>query len=149
MEPLSPAFTQATASATASHKTVVIIDENVSFTSTIRAVLQEKGFTVYTAKTPAEACYAIGFKPQMILCDMHLAVRKGIVPLKQMRFRSVQHTIEIVLMSLHATLYDIRYALKIGADDCLAKSSAPEIIALAIEARLQQKQHEQFSTPIE
>jgi hypothetical protein len=33
---------------------------------------------------------------------------------------------------------DIRYAMKIGADDCLAQSTAPEIIAATIEARMNQ-----------
>ena len=118
-------------------KTVLIIDNNANFVSCLREVLTRKGYSVFAASHPTEACYAAGKKPDLILCDIGLAFGQGITILKQMRLRIAQKRVSIVLTSWHGTLYDIRYAIKIGADDCIAKTTSQERLATLIDTRLQ------------
>lgn len=117
-------------------KTLLVIDENPDFIGTIRTIFVKKGYTVLSASNTYEACYAVGKKPDVILCDMALALRHGIATLKQIRLRLAHKRIPIVLMSWHATLHDIRYALKIGADDCIAKTDPQERLVTFIDTHL-------------
>lgn len=118
------------------NKTVLIIDKNADFVRTAREMLVQKGYRVLSASTLAETCYA-GTKPDLILCDMSLALNQAGVSLKQLRIRLAHKRVPVLLMSWHGTLHDIRYALKIGADDCIAKSMSLEMLGMAVDARLQ------------
>lgn len=118
-------------------QTILIVDTNYDFVRSARETLVQKGYTVLSASTPEEATFAVGKKPDLILCDMALAIHANFSILKQMRYRLAPKRVSIVLMSRHGTLHDIRYALKIGADDCFAKAVSEEMFGTLVDARFQ------------
>jgi two-component system KDP operon response regulator KdpE len=122
---------------TTQQKTVVIIDENPDFVRSVRDRLFQKGYNVVTATSPSKALSCAGCTPDLILCDMGLALRYGISTLQEIRKHEPSKRFSVVLVSWHGTLHDIRFALKIGADDCLPKLLSAETMAKLIDTRLQ------------
>jgi DNA-binding response OmpR family regulator len=74
--------------------------------------------------------------PHIILC--HLAVASTLQKMLMPMYEQTTIRPDILLMSKEASMQDIRYAMKIGADDCLAQSTVPEMVAATIEARIRQ-----------
>ncbi len=118
---------------------ILILDSDEVFMQKMQKNLQSKGFVVVTATNPENVLLPPHCTPHLILCDMSLMLQYDTEFFRQLRFKYSQPTTQIIMMSWHCTLYDIRYALKVGAHDCIAKSISVETLGMAIEARLQSK----------
>jgi ActR/RegA family two-component response regulator len=116
---------------------LLILDSDEIFMLKMQKSLQSKGFVVMTATAPEKVSIPSQCIPRLILCDMSLVLQYDTEFFRRLQFKHSRPSTEIIMMSWHCTLYDIRYALKMGAHDCIAKSVSVDTIAMAIEARLQ------------
>ena len=112
----------------ATSQTILVVDDEPSVLSAVRAVLNSHGYEVVTAANGQEALQQLeSVGAQFVLCDLMMPVLDGIGFLKALREQGGEHT--VIIMSAYGTVDLALEAIRLGAYDYIAKPfSADELI---------------------
>ncbi|PID94000.1 MAG: DNA-binding response regulator [Bacteroidetes bacterium] len=112
--------------------TVLILDDEKSFTEELQEYLELKNFRVFTAHTPQEGFQILHQKEvDLMILDVRLPEMNGIEVLK--RVKESHPNIEVIIVSGHGDMDTVISALRSGATDYLTKPFRHLDIQIAIE----------------
>ncbi len=113
-------------------KKLLIIEDDVSFAATLARRMSKYGFScqqVHQADQALHAC--LQQKPDCILLDMKLAADNGLRLIKPIRARLPK--VKIVLLTGFASVATAVQAMRLGADDYLAKPVSTQMLLTALD----------------
>ncbi|WP_321481287.1 sigma-54 dependent transcriptional regulator [uncultured Bacteroides sp.] len=113
-------------------KSILIIEDDITFGMMLKTWLEKKGFQVSSASTIAHAQKYIETNDvNLILSDLRLPDHDGIFLLKWMLRKKLN--IPLIIMTGYADIQSAVQAIKLGAQDYIAKPVNPEILLKKIE----------------
>ncbi|MBH5318575.1 diguanylate cyclase [Paenibacillus sp. GSMTC-2017] len=122
-------------------KRILIIDDDVDLAAYLKAILEERGYPVHIALTAERGLKLFyDWKPDMILLDILLPDKNGLVVLKQIVEKSHQEHSPIIVMSTKDTIEQRIHVYRIGAMDFFAKPIDQDLFLALIENRFKIKQ---------
>ena len=110
----------------------MIIEDDVSFAATLARRMSKYGFScqqVHQADQALHAC--LQQKPDCILLDMKLAADNGLTLIKPIR--ATLPKVKIVLLTGFASVATAVQAMRLGADDYLAKPVNTQMLLTALD----------------
>jgi two-component system response regulator RegA len=113
-------------------KKLLIIEDDVSFAATLARRMSKYGFScqqVHQADQALHAC--LQQKPDCILLDMKLAADNGLRLIKPIR--AMLPKVKIVLLTGFASVATAVQAMRLGADDYLAKPVNTQMLLTALD----------------
>ncbi len=121
---------------------ILVIDDEAGIRSSLKAILEDEGYAVKTARTAEDAIALLkkrGF--DLILLDIWLPGMNGIEFLK--KIKSMEENSQVVMISGHGTIETAVVATKLGAFDFLEKPLSLEKVILTVKNALRQKRLEE------
>lgn len=111
---------------------VLVIDNDESIVEFLSFVLEDAGFTVYTALDGhAGVELALQHKPSVIICDLMMGQMHGFEVLQQIRSRPELSRSVVIVASSKSYKPDMARARELGANDYLVKPfRADELIQM-------------------
>ena len=111
---------------------VVCIDDGIAFRHSIEAILQERGYEVFTLGNPLEALGKVfQLKPDLILCDIAMPELDGYEVCSMLRKSTAFRQTPIVMLTGKDGFIDRIKARMVGANDYLTKPfSGLELLTL-------------------
>ncbi|MGB8648361.1 MAG: response regulator transcription factor [Anaerolineae bacterium] len=113
---------------------ILIVDDEPTIISTIRAYLEPEGFTVFTAgdgHTALQVAHSVS--PDLVVLDIMLPGMNGLEVLRELRQES---NVYVLLLTAKAEEIDKVVGLSVGADDYLTKPFSPRELVARIQAIL-------------
>ena len=111
---------------------ILIIDDEISILKSLRGVLEDEGYTVFTAETGETGLKLIEVEsPQMVLLDIWMEEMDGIEVLSQIK-KSFPST-TVIMMSGHGTIETAVRSTKLGAYDFIEKPLSLEKLLILIK----------------
>jgi DNA-binding response OmpR family regulator len=118
---------------------ILLLDTDSDFVLLVEQYLRMEGYFTQRITTINDAKSFVPLSaPNIILCSVALAPFLDEV-IKKIRELHTEVVPKVVILSNHGTIEDTRYAMKLGADDCIPKLVSPEFIVLVIESILNRK----------
>ena len=106
-------------------KSVLIVEDDITFGMMLKTWLTKKGFLVFSASSIANAQKVIATeKIDLILSDLRLPDREGIDLLKWLTAKAMP--IPLIIMTGYADIQSAVQAIKLGAKDYIAKPVNPD-----------------------
>ncbi|HEY3289827.1 MAG TPA: response regulator transcription factor [Anaerolineae bacterium] len=113
---------------------ILVVDDELNLSNTVKAYLEQDGYTVYTAADgPASLKAVRTLKPDLVILDVMLPGMDGIEVLQQLRRES---DVYIVMLTARADETDKIVGLSVGADDYLTKPFSPRELVARVRAVL-------------
>ncbi|HBY93193.1 MAG: response regulator transcription factor [Ardenticatenaceae bacterium] len=113
---------------------VLIVDDEPIIVRTVRAYLEQEGFTVQTAADGPSALQAArAFQPDLIILDIMLPGMDGIEVLRRLRQES---EVYVLMLTARTEETDKVVGLTVGADDYLTKPFSPRELVARVKAIL-------------
>jgi len=118
-------------------KRILIIEDDNSLRSTIKAMLCKHGYEVMEAGTGGEGLeLARAQLPDLVLSDVNMAGLDGFGVLKSLRSQPDTAALPVILMTGMPESPDARFGMERDAGDYLAKPFEMQALVAAIRARL-------------
>jgi len=115
------------------HK-ILVVDDEVTLLKTVRAYLEQEGYTVQTAADGRAALLAFrDFQPDLLVLDIMLPEIDGLELLRQIRQTS---DVYVIMLTARADEADKIVGLTLGADDYVTKPFSPRELVARIKAAL-------------
>jgi two-component system alkaline phosphatase synthesis response regulator PhoP len=125
---------------------VLVVDDESSIVSTLRAYLEQDGYTVYLAADgPAALKAARSFKPDLIVLDVMLPGMDGFEVLQQLRRES---DVYVLMLSAKSEETDKIVGLSVGADDYVTKPFSPRELVARVKAVLRRGRSSNAREPV-
>lgn len=119
---------------------ILVVDDEVTLVNTVRAYLEQEGYTVRTALDgPAAVREARAFRPDLVVLDIMLPGLDGLEVLRQLRqeARDTQlRDVYVIMLTAKAEETDKIVGLTMGADDYMTKPFSPRELVARIKAAL-------------
>ncbi len=113
---------------------ILVVDDEPSIVSNIRAYLEREGYVVQTAEDgPSALRLAHSFAPDLVVLDIMLPGIDGLEVLRRLRQDS---EVYVLLLTARADETDKVIGLTVGADDYLTKPFSPRELVARIKAIL-------------
>ena len=113
---------------------VLVVDDEPSIVGTLRAYLEQEGYTVHVAADgPAALKAAHALRPDLVVLDVMLPGMDGFEVLQQLRRES---DVYVLLLTARAEEADKLVGLAAGADDYLTKPFSPRELVARVRAVL-------------
>ncbi|MBE3562052.1 MAG: response regulator [Ktedonobacteraceae bacterium] len=114
---------------------ILIIDDSITICALVKRILQQEGYQVITANDGREGLsMALREMPHCVILDVVLPGMSGFEVCRNLRTRSAQRNIPIIMVSTKNTPVDKSWALRQGATRYLVKPfSNEELLALVRE----------------
>jgi DNA-binding response OmpR family regulator len=123
-----------TATATATRKKILVVDDESAILQTLRFNLERSGYSVCTAGDGRSAiALAASEKPDLVILDIMLPILDGIEACKEIRKAS---GVPIIMLTAKDQEIDKVLALELGADDYVTKPFSLGEFLARIKARL-------------
>ncbi|MGB2739944.1 MAG: response regulator [Cognaticolwellia sp.] len=113
-------------------KKLLIIEDDISFATTLARRMSKHGFSceqVHQADQALHTC--LQQKPDCVLLDMKLAADNGLTLIKPIR--ATLPNVRIVLLTGFASVATAVQAMRLGADDYLAKPVSTQMLLTALD----------------
>jgi DNA-binding response OmpR family regulator len=119
-------------------KTILVVDDETDLREAIATALEYEGFVVVKAADGEEAVtQAESVKPDLILLDILMPKRDGIVALKDIRGTEWGKEIPVIVMTVLDDMGKIAEAIEAGADEYLVKTNiALGVLVEKVKSRL-------------
>jgi two-component system, OmpR family, alkaline phosphatase synthesis response regulator PhoP len=118
-------------------ETVLVIEDEASIRTVVRAYLEQAGYRVVLAETgPAGLELARQQRPVLIVLDLNLPGMDGMEVAARLREES---DVFILMLTARSEELDRVAGLRIGADDYLTKPFSPRELAARVEAILRRR----------
>lgn len=121
------------AAADAADRTLLLVDDDLPFLNRLARAMEQRGFSVRTAPTIAEAvALATDFAPAYAVLDMRLDDGNGldVVPV----LRNLRDDMRIIMLTGYGNIATAVAAVKAGAVDYLAKPTDADAVEAALLA---------------
>ena len=117
---------------TSLQRTVLIVDDDERFATTLATALARRGYLAHVAHDAATALAAAQKKaPGAAVVDLRLGADDGLALIELLR--SAQPSMRIVVLTGYASIATAVKAIKLGADDYLAKPVTASDVAGVLE----------------
>ncbi len=124
---------------------ILVVDDETSMLKTVRAYLEQDGFTVATATDSQTGLdLARTFQPDLIILDVMLPGMDGISMLREIRRES---NVYVLILTARAGEVDRVVGLELGADDYLTKPFSPRELIARTKAILRRGRNSKESDP--
>ncbi len=125
---------------------ILVVDDEPTLTSNVKAYLEREGFAVSTAADGLSALKtARTFKPDLIVLDILLPGLDGIEVLRQVRHES---EVYVLMLTAKADETDKIVGLNVGADDYMTKPFSPRELVARIQAILRRGRGNPADAPV-
>lgn len=115
------------------HK-ILVVDDEATLLNTVRAYLEQEGYTVQTATDGRTALLIFrDFQPDLVVLDIMLPEVDGLEVLRQLRQTS---DVYVIMLTAKADEADKVIGLGLGADDYVTKPFSPRELVARIKASL-------------
>jgi two-component system alkaline phosphatase synthesis response regulator PhoP len=113
---------------------ILVVDDEASIVSSVRAYLEREGYTVYTAADgPSAVKAARAFAPGLVILDIMLPGMDGLEVLRRLRQDS---EVYVLMLTAKSEELDKIVGLTVGADDYLTKPFSPRELVARVKAIL-------------
>ncbi len=113
---------------------ILVVDDEVTLLHTVRAYLEQEGYTVRTATNGRSALtHFHDFQPDLVVLDIMLPEIDGLEVLRQLRQTS---EVYVIMLTAKADEADKVIGLGMGADDYITKPFSPRELVARIKASL-------------
>lgn len=113
---------------------ILVVDDEVTLLNTVRAYLEQAGYTVQTATDGRSALYLFRqFQPDLVVLDIMLPEIDGLEVLRQLRQSS---EVYVIMLTAKADEVDKVIGLGLGADDYVTKPFSPRELVARVKAAL-------------
>ncbi|MFH0992436.1 MAG: response regulator [bacterium] len=120
--------------------TLLIIDDDDAFRTTIANELEDEGYSVYQAADGREGIkHAQTHLPDVILCDIKMPEMDGFEVLGELQKDPTTAPISFIFLTAHSDQPTTRHGMALGADDYLAKPVSIEEVLAAIQSRIEKR----------
>jgi EAL domain-containing protein (putative c-di-GMP-specific phosphodiesterase class I)/CheY-like chemotaxis protein len=130
-------------------KTILMIDDEVDFMSTIQFLLESAHFKVITAVSPQEGLRKALLKPDLILLDINMPEMDGLTVCKRLKENEATGHIPIIMLTLNTSTLEKVTAFDFGAVDYMGKQFPFEEMLVRIQAALRDKSPEKIKESVE
>ena len=128
-------------------RSILIVEDDITFGMMLKTWLGKKGFNVSSVSNIARAQKHIDAQPvDLILSDLRLPDHDGIHLLKWMGEKELH--IPLIIMTGYADIQSAVQAMKLGAQDYIAKPVNPEELLKKMSKALQKKEAPLPKTPL-
>lgn len=123
-------------------KVILCIDDDPFYKDLFRAILEPKGFQVFTAMNPADGWTAVKEnKPDLITLDVMMPEKEGFFDgyglLKRLRSDPELKDVPVIMISALGDPEDVKHGLEAGATTYLPKQEmSPETLVAEINRRI-------------
>jgi two-component system alkaline phosphatase synthesis response regulator PhoP len=112
--------------------TILVVDDEPTILNTVKAYLEQEGYTVHTALDGVAALKAAqAFRPHLIVLDIMLPGMDGLEVLRRLRQES---DVYVLMLTARADETDKIVGLTVGADDYLTKPFSPRELVARVKA---------------
>ena len=116
---------------------ILVVDDESLIANTVRAYLEEEGYTVYAVGDGEEAVQAARrYRPDLIVLDVMLPGMDGLEVLRILRAES---EVYVLMLTARAEEVDRIVGLTMGADDYLTKPFSPRELVARVKAILRRE----------
>jgi len=113
---------------------ILIVDDELTLLNTVRAYLEQEGYTVQAATNGRSALHIFhDFQPDLVVLDIMLPEIDGLEVLRQLRQIS---DVYVIMLTAKADETDKVIGLGLGADDYVTKPFSPRELVARIKASL-------------
>jgi len=113
---------------------ILVVDDEQTLLNTVRAYLEQEGYTVQTAVDGRTALLIYrDFQPDLVVLDIMLPEVDGLEVLRQLRQTS---DVYVIMLTAKADEADKVIGLGLGADDYVTKPFSPRELVARIKASL-------------
>jgi len=128
---------------------VLIVDDERSIRETLREILEEEGYQVFTEEVGSRVLERIReIEPDLIILDLFLPGISGMEVLEKMNEEGLTEKIPVVIVSGHGTVETAVKAMKLKAFDFIEKPIKYDKFMNAVERALKRKRGEESSKEI-
>jgi signal transduction histidine kinase len=121
--------------------TVLIVDDSPADRALFRTILARAGYTVFEVSQGSETvAKALEVRPHIIVLDVNLPDLDGLAVCRALRGDPQLAAIPVLMLTVRHDDTDVLAGLEAGADDYVAKDSAPRLILARVQ-RLIHYQH--------
>jgi two-component system alkaline phosphatase synthesis response regulator PhoP len=113
---------------------ILVVDDERTLRNTVRAYLEEEGYSVETASNGRSALHVFrDFQPDLVVLDIMLPEIDGLEVLRQLRQSS---DVYVIMLTAKADEADKVIGLGMGADDYITKPFSPRELVARVKAAL-------------
>jgi two-component system alkaline phosphatase synthesis response regulator PhoP len=113
---------------------ILVVDDELTLLNTVRAYLEQEGYTVRTAQDGRTALLIFrNFQPDLVILDIMLPEIDGLDVLRQLRQSS---GVYVIMLTAKADETDKIIGLGMGADDYVTKPFSPRELVARVKATL-------------
>ena len=118
---------------------ILLVEDHEPLLMCIQCVLEEEGYTVFTATDGAQALRVVEETgcPDLIISDVMMPRMDGYALLTAMRARPEWMFVPFIFLTARAEKEDALRAKELGAEDCIAKPFSPRKLMVAINLCLE------------
>ncbi|MCX7975192.1 MAG: sigma-54 dependent transcriptional regulator [Candidatus Aminicenantes bacterium] len=121
---------------------ILVIDDEISICSTLKAILEDEGYEVKTVETAEDGLNLLRQQPfDLVMLDIWLPEMNGLEALS--RIKENEENLQVIIISGHGTIESAVKATKMGAFDFLEKPLTLEKVVLTVRNALRQKRLEE------
>lgn len=121
----------------ASHKKILIVEDEQDILQLVKLYLEKEGFRVVTAMTGPEGLKQVkAEKPNLVVLDLMLPEMDGLEVCKRLRSMPDTVMLPIIMLTAKAEESDTVIGLELGADDYVTKPFSPKALVARVKALL-------------
>jgi signal transduction histidine kinase len=121
--------------------TVLIVDDSAGDRALFRTILARAGYTVFEVDRGSETlARALEVRPHVIVLDVNLPDLNGLDVCRALRADPQASGIPVLMLTVRHDDNDVLAGLQAGADDYVAKDSAPELVLARVRRLVQYRQ---------
>jgi two-component system sensor histidine kinase/response regulator len=129
---------------------ILVVEDHKPMLAAIQTILEEEGYTVFTAGDGVEALQVMAEnKPDLIVADIMMPRMDGYTLYETVRARPEWVLIPFIFLTARSEQEAVLKGKKLGAEDYITKPFDPEILTVAVRARLMRAQNIQKATNVE
>ncbi len=120
---------------------VLIVDDSAGDRALFRTILERAGYTVFEVDRGSETlAKVLEVRPHVIVLDVNLPDLNGLDACRALRGDPHVGGIPVLMLTVRHDDNDILAGLQAGADDYVAKDSAPELVLARVRRLVQYRQ---------
>jgi signal transduction histidine kinase len=121
--------------------TVLIVDDSPADRTLFRTILSREGYTVFEISRGSETvARTLEVRPHVVVLDVNLPDLDGLEVCRALRENRQLADIPVLMLTVRHDDTDVLAGLQAGADDYVAKDSAPELILARVRRLVRYRQ---------